>query len=65
MPDIKIKILKMIGEDMRNDAKNFDGKPFNGRTVAEYFGCQGAAIEALANIMQLILEETKDKNHAA
>jgi hypothetical protein len=48
----KIKVLEMIAEDMKNDAKNFDGKPFNGRTVAEYFGNQGAAIAALANILK-------------
>ena len=39
-------------EDMENDAKNFDGQPFNGQTVAEYFGKQGAAIAALARIMK-------------
>ena len=52
----KIKVLEMIAEDMKTDAKNFDGKPFNGRTVAEYFGNQGAAIAALANIVKSILE---------
>jgi hypothetical protein len=53
----KIKILTMVDDDMRNDAINFDGKPFNGRTVAEYFGNQGAAISALAAIIKSILEE--------
>ena len=43
--------LAEIAKDMAEDAKNFDGKPFNGRTVAEYFGNQGAAIAALANIL--------------
>ena len=42
---------------MKNDAKNFDGKPFNGKTVAEYFGNQGAAIVALANIVKSILAD--------
>jgi hypothetical protein len=51
----KIKVLEMIAEDMANDAKNFDGKPFNGRTVAEYFGSHGAAIAALANIIKSVL----------
>ena len=45
-------ILEMIAADMEKDAKDFDGRPFNGRTVAEYFGNQGAAIAALANIMK-------------
>lgn len=51
----KLKVLKMIADDMKNDAKNFDGQPFNGKTVARYFGNQGAAIAALANIMQSII----------
>ena len=51
-----IEVLEMIAKDMKNDAKEFDGKPFNGRTVAEYFGNQGAAIAALANIVKSILE---------
>ena len=54
-----IEVLKMIADDMKNDAKNFDGKPFNGRTVAEYFGNQGAAIKALADILREILEKEK------
>ena len=37
---------------MKNDAKNFDGRPFNGKTVAEYFGNQGAAIAALADMIK-------------
>lgn len=50
-----IKVLEMIAQDMKDDAKNFDGKPFTGKTVAEYFGNQGAAIAALANIIKEIL----------
>jgi hypothetical protein len=55
----RISVLEMIAADMKNDAENFDGRPFNGKTVAEYFGNQGAAISALANIMKSILEQTK------
>jgi hypothetical protein len=47
-----IQILELIKQDMADDAKNFDGQPFNGKTVATYFGNQGAAIAALANILQ-------------
>ena len=46
----------MIVADMKNDAKNFDSKPFDRKTVAEYFGNQGAAIAVLAHIMQIVLE---------
>ena len=54
--DKMIKQLRMIAEDMENDAGAFEGAPFNGRTVAEYFGNQGAAISTLADIMRAILE---------
>ena len=52
-----INTLEMIARDMKNDASNFDGKPFTGKTVAEYFGYQGAAIAALANIIKAIIEQ--------
>jgi hypothetical protein len=42
---------------MARDATEFDGKPFDGRTVAEYFGNQGAAIAALADIVARMLKE--------
>lgn len=45
-----------IADDMQRDATAFDGQPFNGRTVAEYFGNQGAAISALAGIVKKMLE---------
>ena len=51
-----IEVLDMIAEDVESDAKNFDGQPFNGRTVAEYFGNQGAAIQALALICKALVE---------
>lgn len=54
----EIKILEEIAKDMKNDAKEFDGKPFNGETVAKYFGYQGAAIAALANIIKSILDRS-------
>jgi hypothetical protein len=43
---------------MADDAKSFDGQPFNGRTVAQYFGHQGAAIAAIADILKHIIEES-------
>lgn len=54
--DRVVKVLEMIAQDMEDDANNFDGKPFNGRTVAEYFGNQGAAIAALAKIIKSLIE---------
>lgn len=55
-PEIILK-LKEIAQDMKDDAKNFDGKPFNGRTVGEYIAYQGAAIAGLAKILIMVLEE--------
>ena len=55
-----IKVAKMISDDMKSDVIAFEGKPFNGKTVSEYFGSQAAAIQALANILVRILEETSD-----
>ena len=52
-----INTLDMIAQDMKDDAAKFDGKPFTGKTVAEYFGNQGAAISALARIIKTILEQ--------
>ena len=45
------EILDMIQIDMEEDAKHFDGQPFTGKNVSEYFGKQSAAIAALANIL--------------
>lgn len=56
MEDKRFKVLKMIAEDMESDARNFDGKPFNGKTVGDYFGKQGAAIAALSTIVESLLE---------
>ncbi len=60
----KINVLKMIAADMKNDAKNFDGRPFNGKTVAEYFGNQGAAIAVLADIVKSILEKEEQNDQS-
>jgi len=51
------QVCREIAEGMKTDATNFDGQPFNGRTVAEYFGNQGAAIATLAEIIEALLPE--------
>ena len=51
-----IKVMKMVAEDVENDAKSFDGKPFTGKTMAEYMGNHGAAIKAIANAVEEILK---------
>ena len=54
-----IEVMKMVAEDVENDATEFDGKPFTGKIVAEYMGRHGAAIKAIANAVKEILEEDK------
>lgn len=50
-----LEICEQVANDMKSDAKEFDGKPFDGKTVATYFGYQGAAIAALSNVIKEIL----------
>jgi hypothetical protein len=57
----KIKILNMVITDVKRDAEHFDGKPFNGKNVAEYFGNHGAAITAIAKILKSILDEKENQ----
>ena len=55
-----LEVCEQISKDVENDARDFDGKPFNGRTMAEYMGNHGAAIKALADILsQIIKQEAK------
>ena len=51
-----IKICDSIAEDAKNDAANFDGQPFNGKTLGAYLGYHGASIAALAGLIKSILE---------
>ena len=60
--EVMIAKLDLIQADMENDASEFDGKPFNGENVGEYFGNQGAAIAALSDFITIILkDELKSK----
>jgi len=61
MEDKRSEVLEIIAIDMKRDAEKIDGRPFNGKTVAEYFGNQGAAIAALANIVKSILEQIQEE----
>ena len=57
MEDRRIKVLDMIALDTEVDAKRFEGAPFDGKIVGEYFGCLGAQIGNLAKIMKSIIED--------
>jgi len=56
------QVLQDIAKDAEDDAKNFDGKPFTGKNVAEYLGNHGASIATLAKICEKIVEEI-DEHH--
>ena len=60
--DKRIEICETIAKDMKQDAADFDGKPFTGKTMAEYMGHHGAAISALAGLVKSILEEKLPKS---
>jgi hypothetical protein len=55
MPDNRAEVLRTIASDMERDASEFEGKPFNGRTVGELHGNLCAAIAALAKVIETLL----------
>ena len=52
-----IKICEQVAADVENDAREFDGKPFNGKVVAQYFGYHGAAIKALSDVLKALISK--------
>lgn len=63
--DMKVlsDLMGMVIEDTKKDAKDFDGKPFDGKTVAEYFGNQGAAIAAIAESLNYVIKKIDTKEN--
>lgn len=53
-------VLEEIQRDAEADVARFEGQPFTGRTVAEYMGCQAAAIAALAGVVATLLPAEAD-----
>lgn len=53
-------VLKDIASDMESDAKNLDGKSFDGKNVGENFGYIMAAINSLAKIIEELLPEEEE-----
>lgn len=60
MGDNRIEVMEMIRVETEKDVKNFEGRPFTGKVVAEYFGYQAAAIVALADNVKSILEQLQE-----
>lgn len=56
-----IQVLDMIIQDMENDVKEFDGKPFTGKTLGELHGNLCATVQVLAKVMKKHIEESKEK----
>ena len=50
-----IKTLDLIIEDCETDVKEFDGKPFTGKTLGELHGILEAKIQALAKNLKRYL----------
>ena len=53
----ELEVLDMIIDDCEKDVNDFEGKPFNGKTVAEMHGILEAKIQALAKVVKKIAEE--------
>jgi hypothetical protein len=54
-PDHRRWACREIASDARRDVHDFEGRPFTGRTVAEYMGLQAALIAALAKVVESLL----------
>lgn len=55
------KVMQDVADDMERDATGLDGKPFNGRTVAEQFGNNCAAIRAVAIAVKQLADRFSDE----
>jgi hypothetical protein len=53
-----LKVLKMVKQDVKDDAHGFEGQFFNGENVGNYFGNHGEAIVAVAEIVQKLVEDS-------
>lgn len=51
------EVMGLVSHDMENDVKNFEGKPFNGRTLGEAHGQLCAAVQAVAKALKQIVDE--------
>ncbi len=56
--DKDLKVLSMIIEDMENDVKEFEGKPFTGKTLGELHGNLCATVQAVARLLKEHIEAT-------
>ena len=57
MAKTNLEVLELIIADCETDVKEFDGKPFTGKTVGEMHGILEAKIQALAKVIKNMIEE--------
>lgn len=57
MSDRRVWICQEIVRDMERDVRAFDGRPLDGRTVAEIHATLAAAISALAGVVESLLPQ--------
>ncbi len=58
--DRRLDVLDMIIDDCAKDVKEFEGKPLDGKTVAQIHGILEAKIEALAKIIRTLVEKENE-----
>lgn len=51
-----VEVLQMIADDCEKDVNDYEGKPLNGKTVAEIHGILEAKIQRLALILKDAIE---------
>jgi hypothetical protein len=56
-----LDILQIIRDDLVDDVGELEGQPFNGRTFAAAFGGLAAQVDALAHMLQVILDDPEDQ----
>ena len=52
-----VNVCTQVSTDIENDVNELEGKPFNGKTIATYFGYQSAAIKALSDVLKRLIEQ--------
>lgn len=61
MKNKMIDVLNEIISDCEKDARDFEGREFNGKTLGELHGILEAKIQALAKIMKAFIERDNKK----
>lgn len=57
----RLEVARQIAIDAEQDAIKLDGRPFNGKEVAESMGEILAQVHALSNIVVSMLEEQENQ----